>query len=243
MDTDIYIEEKTGGRSMRIPWIPESITFDSNGTRFAKYEILKVGEVYIPSGANIHSYAWKSLLPGEGRRDDILQRGEWQDPLWYQQIWSAWREYGTPLHLLVTGTPINHDVYLDDYSVDDTACSADKRHICQYRECSRCTGSPRPDYTFGNRKQPENLHGDRQRHPVGDRAAVPRRRCPVGYHLQCQPRGDRERGKAARALFQRPGTLDLCRDKADDPEMKKPPFVRTAWTVGATELFRPFIDL
>ena len=106
MDTDIYIEEKTGGRSMRIPWIPESITFDSNGTRFAKYEILKVGEVYIPSGAHIHSYAWKSLLPGEGTRDDILQRGEWQDPLRYQQIWSAWRDYGTPLHLLVTGTPI-----------------------------------------------------------------------------------------------------------------------------------------
>lgn len=118
MDIDIYIEEKTGGRSMRIPWIPESITFDSNETRFAKYEILKVGEVYIPSGANIHSYAWKSLLPGVGRRDDILQRGEWQDPLWYQQIWSAWRDYGTPLHLLVTGTPINHDVYLEDYSVN-----------------------------------------------------------------------------------------------------------------------------
>lgn len=64
MDTDIYIAEKTGNRSMRIPWIPESITFDSNGTRFAKYEILKAGEVYVPSGVNIHSYSWKSILPG-----------------------------------------------------------------------------------------------------------------------------------------------------------------------------------
>lgn len=118
MDTDIYIAEKTGNRSMRIPWIPESITFDSNGTRFAKYEILKAGEVYVPSGVNIHGYSWKSILPGEGRKDNPLQRGAWQDPLWYQQIWSSWRNNGTPLHLLVTGTPINHDVYLEDYTVD-----------------------------------------------------------------------------------------------------------------------------
>lgn len=118
MDTDIYIAEKTGNRSMRIPWIPESITFDSNGTRFAKYEILKAGEVYVPSGVNIHGYSWKSILPGEGRKDNPLQRGAWQDPLWYQQIWSSWRNNGTPLHLLVTGAPINHDVYLEDYAVD-----------------------------------------------------------------------------------------------------------------------------
>lgn len=38
--------------------------------------------------------------------------------MWYQQIWSSWRNNGTPLHLLVTGTPINHDVYLEDYAVD-----------------------------------------------------------------------------------------------------------------------------
>ena len=103
---------------MRIPWIPESITFDSNGTRFAKYEVLKAGEVYVPSGVNIHGYSWKSILPGEGRKGNPLQRGVWQDPLWYQQIWSSWRNNGTPLHLLVTGTPINHDVYLGDYAVD-----------------------------------------------------------------------------------------------------------------------------
>ena len=118
MDVDIYIEEKSGERSMRIPWIPESITFDANGTRFAKYEILKTGEVWIPSGDNIHGYSWKSILPGAGRSENILQRGEWQDPELYQQIWSYWRAYGVPLHLLVTGTPINHDVYLEDYSVD-----------------------------------------------------------------------------------------------------------------------------
>lgn len=118
MDTDIYIAEKTGNRSMRIPWIPESITFDSNGTRFAKYEILKAGEVYVPSGVNIHGYSWKSILPGEGRKDNPLQRGAWQNPLWYQQIWSSWRNNGTPLHLLITGTPINHDVYLEYYAVD-----------------------------------------------------------------------------------------------------------------------------
>lgn len=117
METDIYIREKNGTREIRIPWVPEQIEFTANGTRFASYNVLDKGEVKIPSGSNLHGYKWKGTLPGAANPATQLLRGDWVDPKTIQGIWSWWRDTDTPLRLLVTGTPINHDVYLSDYSV------------------------------------------------------------------------------------------------------------------------------
>ncbi len=125
IEPDIYITETNnqlmtasgGPRQIIIPWLPEKINFYSNKTRFASYDILNKGEVKIPAGANIHGYTWEGILPGEGRKGSPLQRGDWQDPKRIQSIWSLWRECGTTLRLLIVGTPVNHDVYLEDYEV------------------------------------------------------------------------------------------------------------------------------
>ena len=104
---DIFITEMDSQRitatdspkQLTIPWLPEEIQFDSNKTRFASYDILDKGAIKVPSGANIHSYSWKGILPGEGRKDSPLQRGTWQDPKIIQSLWSHWREEGIPLRL------------------------------------------------------------------------------------------------------------------------------------------------
>lgn len=140
--TDIYITEKTGGREIRIPWIPDEIKFSSKGTRFASYEILDKGEVRVPTGSNVHGYSWQSVLPGEGNRANPLQRGDWQDPKSIQEIWSVWREYGTQLRLLVTGTPINHDVYLEDYDVTYAGPSGDYNYTISFVDARDLTISP-----------------------------------------------------------------------------------------------------
>lgn len=114
----IYISEKNGTRELQIPWIPEEIRFTSNGTRFASYDLMGRGEVKLPSGANIHGYAWDGILPGKERLNDCsILRYSTEEPKRIQGLWSSWREYGTPLCLLITGTPINHDVYLEDYDI------------------------------------------------------------------------------------------------------------------------------
>lgn len=118
MNVDIYITEAEGGRELRIPWLPDKINCDSNGTRMMSYEILDVGEVEVPSGSNLTTFSWSSYFPGEGHRNLPFLRGSWQDPKNIQTLLSGWREYGTPLRILVTGTPINHDVYLKDYSME-----------------------------------------------------------------------------------------------------------------------------
>ncbi len=135
---DIYITEMGNGnnsqRQIIIPWLPDEIKFESNETRFASYDILGKGEIKIPSGANIHSYSWEGVLPGEGHKNSTLQRGEWQSPKGIQSIWSAWREKGTPLRLLIIGTPINHDVYLEDYEVTYTGAFGDYEYSISFIE-------------------------------------------------------------------------------------------------------------
>ncbi len=113
----LLITASGGPRQITIPWLPDKIKFASNDTRFASYNILDKGEIKIPSGANIHGYSWEGVLPGEGHKNLPMKRGEWRDPKGIQSIWSFWREEGTPLRLLIIGTPVNHDVYLEDYEV------------------------------------------------------------------------------------------------------------------------------
>ncbi len=141
-EPDIYITEtnkqvitQSGGpRQIIIPWLPEKIIFSSNKTRFASYDILDKGEIKLPTGANIHSYSWEGILPGESRKNSPLQRGEWQDPKKLQSIWSFWREAGTPLRLLIVGTPVNHEVYLEDYEVTYTGAFGDYEYSISFIE-------------------------------------------------------------------------------------------------------------
>lgn len=116
MQVDIYIRERNGNREIRVPWLPEKITFKSGGVTMASYEILDRGEVAVPTGMGLSEYSWDSLFPGENRRNSSMQRGEWQSPEHYHNILKDWMVNGTPLHILVVGYPINADVLLSDYN-------------------------------------------------------------------------------------------------------------------------------
>lgn len=115
MQVDIYISEAEGSREVRIPWLPNSVQFATSEARLASYEILDLGEVNVPSGSNLEGFVWEATLPGKGHQDLPFLRGEWTDPLTIQNIFIKWKKEGTKLRLMMTGTPINHDVYLLDF--------------------------------------------------------------------------------------------------------------------------------
>ena len=153
MEVDIYIKEAEGSREIRIPWLPDKVVFTSNGTRMMEYDILDVGEVNIPTGSNLGNFSWSSTFPGEGHKNLPFLRGTWQDPKKIQTILSEWREYGTPLKLLMTGTPINHDVYLTDYSVAYESGYGDYKYDIEFKRrrkikiISTKIESPKPSTT------------------------------------------------------------------------------------------------
>ena len=115
MNVDIYVKERNGSRSIRIPWLPEEIKFESGGTIRTTYDIMNKGPVEVPTGSGLCKYSWESEFPGEYRTDDSMLRGSWNDPKTYHNILEDWRVKGTPLNIMVTGYPINKDVILDDY--------------------------------------------------------------------------------------------------------------------------------
>ena len=52
-------------------------------------------------------------------------RGTWYDPEDYDRILNDWKEKGTELNLLVTGYPINTDVYVKEYRSAATGAFGD----------------------------------------------------------------------------------------------------------------------
>ncbi len=50
----------------------------------------------------------------------MVSAADWRSPKEIQSIFSIWRNRGKKLRLLVTGTTINHDVYLENYTVDNS---------------------------------------------------------------------------------------------------------------------------
>lgn len=116
MQVDIYIREKSGKREIRIPLLPEEIQFQSGDATVISYEIMGLGEVAIPSGTELGRWGWRSEFPGRLRENDSMIRGTWYEPSDYDRILNDWKANGTELNLLVTGYPINADVYIKSYN-------------------------------------------------------------------------------------------------------------------------------
>ena len=116
MQVDIYIRETDGSREIRIPLLPEEFTFSKGDVMFIKCDIMGRGEVAIPSGTELGEYSWESEFPGQLRKNDAMMRGPWQDPKTYRSIIEDWKRKGTKLNLLITGYPVNVDVYCEEFS-------------------------------------------------------------------------------------------------------------------------------
>lgn len=134
MVVDIYIKERSGSREIRIPLLPERIVCRSGEAAFATYDIINHGEVAVPTGVGLASYSWESEFPGKYRTDKSMMRGEWQDPATYHKIIEDWKKNGTPLNLLVTGFPINVDVYVKEYTAEPAGAFGDMEYEIVFLE-------------------------------------------------------------------------------------------------------------
>lgn len=134
MQVDIYVKERSGSREIRVPWLPEQIEYESGGVTFASYDIINRGEVAVPTGSGLATISWQSEFPGKYRDADSMMRGSWQDPKQYHNILEYWKKNGTPLNILVTGYPINLDVYLEEYSAKPTGGFGDMEYTVSFIE-------------------------------------------------------------------------------------------------------------
>ena len=134
MKVDIYIREKDGKREIRVPILPEEIVVSHGEGTFVTYDIMNKGEVAEPTGVGLTEISWKSEFPGIYRTETSMIHGARQYPQAYIQIIKSWRKNGTPLNLLVTGYPINVDVYVKDYTENISGAFGDVPYEIKFVE-------------------------------------------------------------------------------------------------------------
>lgn len=131
---DIYFTEIETGWRLTLSMLPEK-TKHKGDALFQTYEIINVGEVKIPKGTNLLTFSWSGTLPGESRKNaSYVKKQYWHSPEEIQNIWEKWRKNGTKIRLMVTETPINHDVYLDSYTAEATGGSGDYEYSISFIE-------------------------------------------------------------------------------------------------------------
>lgn len=120
----IILTECATGNFMTFPMLPEEIKVDC-ATRFQSYDIMNIGEVMQPLGEELTRISWSCKIPGE-KRQVKKENGSYQnpyiivshgDPLKVQSWFSYLRNKGIKCRLLITETPVNHEVYLESYTM------------------------------------------------------------------------------------------------------------------------------
>lgn len=118
---DIYLTNLRTKYRLRFPMLPTEIQAGM-ANQFETYTVLGIGEVSIPNGAALDTFSWDGILPGKRRRKDPYIK-EWHDPQkTYKWLAKLKPKGGRPVkaRLLITGTPINCDVYLSDLQTTQT---------------------------------------------------------------------------------------------------------------------------
>ena len=95
----------------RFPQLPEEFTAQY-GTSFYSYNIINIGEIKIPSGTNLVTFSWESLMPGANRKNAPHIR-YWTEPRSAFNMLKDWNKRREKLRLLVTETVINYDGYIE----------------------------------------------------------------------------------------------------------------------------------
>ena len=107
-----------GDYEMAFAMLPEQVTVEASAS-FQTYNVIDIGEIKIPRGEKLVGFSWDGTLPGEALRyrKELIKAHYWMPPATMMGCWSMWRNNGTKLRLMITGTTINHDVYLSNYTV------------------------------------------------------------------------------------------------------------------------------
>lgn len=125
---DFYLTDSAGKR-LHFPLNPERVTAIT-AAKMQSFEALELGEFRFPRGGTPVVFSWEGIFPGERRKQSLFVKS-WRDPKSIAGDLSGWRNSGTKLKLLVTETPINHDVYIETFEHTWEGGYGDARYTLQ----------------------------------------------------------------------------------------------------------------
>lgn len=114
MSYDIFLTDLATKKKFQFPSLPQEVKINKS-TSYASYQILDLGEVQFPNGNAPDEVSWDGVFYGPARKDDSFLIRKWETPSTAHSILTQWKEKGTPLKLVIAGTPINLDVTISSY--------------------------------------------------------------------------------------------------------------------------------
>ncbi|MEG1843831.1 MAG: SH3 domain-containing protein [Clostridia bacterium] len=140
---EMYLE--AGGERLQFPLLPDKISVKTGATSLS-LNVIGLGEVKIPRGSTLTGYSWSSHFLGKRFKDAPYLQG-WQEPERIIAALMDWQKNGTTLNLMVTGTTINDDVFIESFSFEPFGGTGDYAYVLTLSKQRKLTISSAPSQT------------------------------------------------------------------------------------------------
>lgn len=113
---DIYLTKKSNKDKLRIPLLPDRVSVKT-GAMVLSFQVIKLGEVKIPRGNTLAVYSWNGVFPGRSISAASFIN-DWQEPDKIIEWLKKCQTDGEALTLMITGTTINDDVFIESFNYE-----------------------------------------------------------------------------------------------------------------------------
>ncbi|MCL2087665.1 MAG: LysM peptidoglycan-binding domain-containing protein [Oscillospiraceae bacterium] len=111
---DIYLTDFETNSRLQFPVMPKEISINIEGV-FQNFSVIGFGNAKFPIGREAKGFSWSGILPGKPRQEQPFIRA-WVEPNDVVKLFNDWIKRRKKLKLMVTGTPINNNVYLEEFT-------------------------------------------------------------------------------------------------------------------------------
>ena len=133
LKVDIALRDTKTGDYLRIPVIPEIISYQDGSATPNTVNILQLGAVEFPNGVGLDALNWTSFFP---RRYDpaYCTTRNLKDPTAYRDQLSSWKDAGTPIQVIIPAADINKTMRVDAFDWDFKGFEGELYYSLAFRE-------------------------------------------------------------------------------------------------------------
>lgn len=115
---EIWLSWQNGKEKFQLPVNPPSLDI-SNPSRNERVDLAKFGEITILQEPAAKTFSFSSFFPAHWSPLCEVRSTKMSLPWSYVKRMEAWKESKLPIRLVVTGTPINYAVSIEDFSLKE----------------------------------------------------------------------------------------------------------------------------
>lgn len=118
--TELWIKSNLTGAKIEIPVNPPKLEV-TNGSQNESISVNRLGEVTILQDPTLKEFNFSSFFPAyfSDYDDPLVSSAKQYLPWSYVKIIEGWKKEGQPVRFIVTGTPINYDCSIEDFSYNE----------------------------------------------------------------------------------------------------------------------------